>query len=129
VRHRRGDSDRRRLQRVLRRLMHNDRFFDPDPSVLRLARSLYAETSALPIISPHGHVDPKILADNTPFPEPTALIVLPDHYVLRMLYSRGIPMEALGIARRDGLGTVERDPRRIWKTFGECYYLFRGTPS
>jgi glucuronate isomerase len=108
--------------------MHADRFFDADPSVRRIARSLYDETSSLPIVSPHGHVDPRILADDTPFPEPTALFILPDHYVLRMLYSRGISMESLGIAPRDG-GAYERDPRRIWQTFGDHYFLFRGTPS
>jgi glucuronate isomerase len=108
--------------------MHADRFFDPDPTVRRIARSLYDETSTLPIISPHGHVDPKILADDSPFPEPTSLFILPDHYVLRMLYARGIPMEALGIAPKGG-GPYERDLRKIWQKFGEHYYLFRGTPS
>jgi len=108
--------------------MHADRFFDSDPTVRRIARSLYEETSRLPIISPHGHVDPRLLADDAPFPEPTSLFILPDHYVLRMLYSRGIPMESLGIAPKGG-GPYERDLRKIWQTFGENYYLFRGTPS
>lgn len=108
--------------------MHAERFFDSDPTVRRIARSLYDETSRLPIISPHGHVDPQILADDSPFPEPTSLFILPDHYVLRMLYSRGIPMETLGIAPKGG-GPYERDRRKIWQTFGEHYYLFRGTPS
>ena len=76
--------------------MHEDRFFDSDPSVRRLARTIYERTSALPIVSPHGHVDPRLLADDAPFPEPTALFILPDHYVLRMLYSQGAPLERLG---------------------------------
>jgi glucuronate isomerase len=108
--------------------MHADRFFDPDPAIRRVARTLYEETSALPIISPHGHVDPRLLADDSPFPEPTALFILPDHYVLRMLYSQGVPMEALGIPPAGG-GEYERDPRRIWQTFAEHVYLLRGTPS
>jgi glucuronate isomerase len=108
--------------------MHADRFFDPDPTIRRIARSLYEDTSALPIISPHGHVDPALLADDAPFPEPTSLFILPDHYVLRMLYSRGIPLEDLGIAPKGG-GRFESDPRRIWQRFAEHYYLFRGTPS
>jgi glucuronate isomerase len=110
--------------------MHDDRFFDPDPTVRRVARSLYEETVQLPIVSPHGHVDAGILADDRPFPEPTSLIILPDHYVLRMLYSRGIPLERLGIVPSSGDSAgVETDPRAIWKLFGEYYYGFLGTPT
>ena len=113
--------------------LHEDRFFDPDPAVRRHARTLYDETRALPLVCPHGHVDPAMLADDTPFPEPTALLVAPDHYVLRMLYSRGIPFESLGIAPRDGHGpgavSVEADPRAVWRTFAAHYSLFLGTPT
>ena len=109
-------------------ILHDDRFFDPDPSVLRVARTLYEETRDLPLISPHGHVDPRILAENTPFPEPTALIITPDHYIFRMLYSQGVPMESLGIPTRDG-APVETDARRIWQIFAEHQFLFRGTPT
>jgi glucuronate isomerase len=115
-----ADGDRLRL--------HEDRFFDPDPGVRAIARSLYEGTRDLPIVSPHGHVDPAILADDRPFPEPTALIVLPDHYVFRMLYSQGVPLERLGIPTRDGT-PFERDPRKIWQLFAERYHLFRGTPT
>src|SRR5919199_646189 len=83
-------------------VLHQDRFFDPDPTIRRTARALYEETRALPLLCPHGHVDPKILAEDAPFPEPTSLIVTPDHYISRMLYSRGVRMEALGIPTRDG---------------------------
>ncbi|MET0396948.1 MAG: glucuronate isomerase [Longimicrobiaceae bacterium] len=111
--------------------MHPDRFFDPEPSVRRLARSIYERTAPLPILSPHGHVDPRLLADDVPFPEPTALFILPDHYVLRMLYSRGLTLERLGIepVMHVGSAGVERDPRRIWQLFAEHYFLFRGTPT
>ncbi|UCG86918.1 MAG: glucuronate isomerase [Gemmatimonadota bacterium] len=109
-------------------VLHEDRYFDPDPAVRQTARSLYDETRDLPIISPHGHVDPVILADDSPFPEPTALIVLPDHYVFRMLYSQGVPLERLGIPTCDGT-PVERDPRKVWQLFSEQFHLFRGTPT
>jgi glucuronate isomerase len=109
-------------------VLHEDRFFDPDPAIRRAARILYEETRGLPLICPHGHVDPALLADNAPLPEPTALLVTPDHYIYRMLYSRGVPMEALGIPARDGTA-IERDPRKVWQTFAEHYYLFRGTPT
>ncbi|MEP6491478.1 MAG: glucuronate isomerase [bacterium] len=108
--------------------LHEDRFFDSDPAVRSAARTLYAETRGLPLVCPHGHVDPNLLADNAPFPEPTALLIHPDHYILRMLYARGLSMESLGVPTRDGTA-YERDPRTIWQRFGDHYYLFRGTPT
>src|ERR1044071_4373401 len=127
LRHRRGDPGGRRLRRGERRLMHEDLGFDPDPETRRVALRLYDETRDLPIVSPHGHVDPRILALDEPFPEPTGLIVLPDHYILRMLYSQGIPLERLGLKPADG-AEYERDPRRIWQLLGEHFHLFRATP-
>lgn len=111
-----------------RLVLHEDRFFDPDPAVRRAARTLYDETRALPLVCPHGHVEPSLLAEDAAFPEPTALLIIPDHYIFRMLYSRGVPLEALGVPARDGT-VVEQDPRRIWQLFAEHYYLFRGTPT
>ena len=108
--------------------LHADRFFDSDPAIRTVARALYEETRELPLICPHGHIDPALLADNTPFPEPASLIIIPDHYIFRMLYSRGVPLERLGLPTRDGT-RVEQDPRRIWQIFAEHYYLFRGTPT
>jgi glucuronate isomerase len=109
--------------------LSEDRFFDPDPAQRRVARALYAAVRKLPIVSPHGHVDPRLLADeNATFGTPADLFIIPDHYVFRMLYSQGVPMEGLGVSRLDG-GPVERDPRRIWQLFADHYYLFRGTPS
>jgi glucuronate isomerase len=111
-------------------LLHEDRFFDSDPTVRRHARALYEETRALPIVSPHGHVDPQILATDEAFPDPSALIITPDHYILRMLYSRGIPLESLGVAPIDGKSqSAEGDPRKIWQTFADNWTLFRGTPT
>ena len=90
---------------------------------------LYKSVADLPIISPHGHVDPRLLADeNASFGTPADLLIIPDHYVFRMLYSQGIPLENLGIPRKDG-GPVEKDHRRIWQIFAEHFYLFRGTPT
>ena len=109
-------------------LLHDDRFFDSDPSIRAAARALYDETRDLPLICPHGHVEPIALADNSPFPEPTALLITPDHYIFRMLYSRGVSMESLGVPTRDGT-PIERDPRKIWQRFGDHYHLFRGTPT
>jgi glucuronate isomerase len=107
---------------------HEDRGFDPEPSVRRAARVLYEETRGLPIISPHGHVDPRLLARNEPFPDPASLIVTPDHYILRMLYAHGVPLESLGVPTRED-AVVETDPRAIWQRFAEHAYLFLATPT
>jgi len=109
-------------------VLHEDRFFDPDPGVRRHARALYEETRGLPLVCPHGHVDAAILATDDPFPEPTALLLIPDHYIFRMLYSQGVPMESMGVPTRDGT-PVETDPRKIWQTFADHWHLFRGTPT
>ena len=74
-----------------------DRFFDPNPERRSVARELYASTAALPLICPHGHVDPRVLADpDYDFGTPTDLLIIPDHYVFRMLYSQGVALEELG---------------------------------
>lgn len=109
--------------------LHPDRYFSPAPAQRELARQLYAEVAALPLICPHGHVDPRLFADpEYAFGSPAELLIIPDHYIFRMLYSQGVPLEALGIARRDG-GAVETDHRRIWQIFAGHYHLFRGTPT
>lgn len=110
------------------RALHADRLFPSDPSARKIARDIYAHIRDLPIISPHGHTDPEWFATNAPFPNPTDLLIIPDHYVLRMLYSQGVPMEALGVAPLDGRD-YERDPRTVWQTFAAHFYLFAGTPS
>lgn len=108
--------------------LHPERFFDSDPAIRSAAAALYEDTRALPLISPHGHVDPWLLATNAPFPEPTSLLLTPDHYIFRMLYAQGLSMESLGIPTRDGT-PVETDARAVWQRFGEHYHLFRGTPT
>lgn len=109
-------------------ILNDNRFFDSDATVRKIARELYEQVKDLPIVSPHGHVAPKLFAENKPFPDPTELILIPDHYVFRMLYSQGIALESLGIPTRDG-SPVETDHRNIWQIFGENYYLFAGTPT
>lgn len=109
-------------------LMDDDRLFPTDATVRALARDLYESVKDLPIISPHGHTDPKWFATNEAFPDPAQLFVTPDHYVFRMLHSQGVALEDLGVPRVDG-GPVEQDSRKIWHLFASNYHLFRGTPS
>jgi len=111
--------------------MNPDRFLSPDPSTRSLARELYQTVAALPIISPHGHVDPRLFANpDVTFGTPTDLFIIPDHYVTRMLYSQGIPLGSLlpsPIGR--GAGGEGGNHRKIWRLFCENFHLFRGTPS
>ena len=108
--------------------LNPDRLFPADPTTRGIARDLYKLVKDLPIISPHGHTDPKWFADNVPFADPASLLLTPDHCVFRMLYSQGIKLEDFGVARVDG-GATERDSRKIWRLFAAHYHLFRGTPS
>ncbi|HUO92395.1 MAG TPA: glucuronate isomerase, partial [Rhizomicrobium sp.] len=107
--------------------LHPDRFFPVDPTMRSIARELFAGVEALPIVSPHGHTDPQWFADNAPFEDATSLFLWPDHYLLRMLYSQGVSLEALGLSPQGG--KAETDRRAIWRLFARLYHLFRGTPS
>ena len=103
-----------------------DRYFDPDPAQRCIARDLYQSVADLPIVSPHGHVDPSLFSDeNATFGTPAELLIISDHYVFRMYYSQGIPLASLGVPK----GCGEQDHRKIWQTFGDHFYLFRGTPT
>jgi len=89
------------------------------------AAEIYDQICDLPIVSPHGHCDPVWFSENQPFPDPATLLVVPDHYVFRMLYSQGVRLEDLGI----GVAEADRDPRKIFRLFAERWHLYLGTPS
>lgn len=103
--------------------LHPDRLLPADPAIRAIARALYADVKGLPIVSPHGHTDPRWFADNESFGNATGLLLTPDHYVFRMLYSQGVRLEDLGV------GNPGADPRAAWRLFAQHYHLFRGTPS
>lgn len=109
-------------------LNHPDRLFPSDPLTRGIARTLYEGVRGLPLISPHGHTDPAWYAKDEAFPDPARLLIVPDHYVFRMLFSQGIALDRLGVPTLDGSPT-ETDGRAIWRLFAEHYHLFRGTPT
>jgi glucuronate isomerase len=109
-------------------MLQPDRLLPADPGIRRIARTLYESTKALPIVSPHGHCDPATFASDRPFDGPATELVTKDHYVLRMLYSQGVPLEALGVEPLDG-SPAATDGRQIWRELATRYTLFRGTPS
>ena len=108
-------------------LLHADRLLPADPRTRDIARALYASVADLPIVSPHGHVDPSWFAGNAHWTNATELLLAPDHYLYRMLYSQGVSLEALSVPAH-GQETAT-DPRTAWKLFADHYHLFRGTPS
>lgn len=110
-------------------VLNPDRFFDPEPGVRKIARKLYESIKNTPIVSPHGHVNPALFADeNASFGDPAELFIIPDHYLTRMLYSQGIAPERLGVARIDK-SKAETDHRKIWQIVSDHFYLFRGTST
>ncbi len=107
-------------------ILQQDRLFPADPNTRSIARRLHNSIQDLPILSPHGHTEAGWFARNDPFPDPARLLIIPDHYIFRMLYSQGISLEELGI----GTTELSQDKARaVWRTFAAHYYLFRGTPT
>ena len=107
-------------------MLHPDRLLPTDDHQRSIARALYESVKDLPIISPHGHTDPEWFATDAPFTDPVSLFITPDHYVFRMLYSQGVPLEALGIGKP---ALSDEEARTVWRLFATNYHLFRGTPS
>ncbi|MCL3859772.1 glucuronate isomerase [Actinotalea sp. K2] len=104
---------------------HPDRLLPADPTALGIARRLYSAVRDLPIVSPHGHVDPATLLHDTPFTDPAALFVTPDHYVTRLLHASGVPLSDLGV----GQGPLEpEEAREVWRRLCSHWHVFRGTP-
>jgi len=108
-------------------ILDPDRLFPADPETRAIARGLYDSVAPLPIVSPHGHTDPAWFATDEPWRNATELLLAPDHYLYRMLYSQGVSLERLGVPSRSGPSST--DPREAWRLFASHYYLFRGTPS
>ena len=109
-------------------MLDENRLFPADPAARSVAVKLYETVRDLPIVSPHGHTDPRWFAEDRAFPNPAALFIQPDHYIFRMLYSQGVSLESLGIPEADGKA-ADVDPREVWRIFAKHFYLFRGTPT
>jgi glucuronate isomerase len=93
-----------------------------------LGLDLYRGVAELPIVSPHGHIDVRLLADPAARLDPPGrLFVTTDHYVVRMLYSQGVPLERAGLLPRDAGEPVE--DRAIWQLLADNVHLFALTPT
>lgn len=87
--------------------------------------AIYRSVCDLPIVSPHGHCEASWFANNTAFSDPAELLISPDHYVFRMLYSQGVALADLGV----GVPAELRKPRGIFRLFARHWHCFLGTPS
>ncbi|QOR47843.1 glucuronate isomerase [Trueperella pecoris] len=104
---------------------HPDRLFPSDPTTRDIARKLYSLVKDEPIISPHGHVPPQWIAEDTPFTDPTSLLITPDHYVNRMLHSHGVQLSELGVGQTE---FTEEQSRAAFRILCSNWWLYRGTP-
>ena len=105
--------------------LHPDRLLPSEPGMRTIARRLYESVAELPIISPHGHVPAQWLADDTPFADPTSLLITPDHYVNRMLHAHGVPLSALGVGQGE---LSELESREAFRIVCAHWGDYRGTP-
>jgi glucuronate isomerase len=84
-----------------------------------LGLDLYREVAELPLVSPHGHIDVRLFSrPDARLEPPGRLFVTSDHYVVRMLYSQGVPLEA-----------TRGDDRDVWELLVDNADLFALTPS
>ena len=100
----------------------DDRLLPLEPAARDIARQLYQQVAGAPIISPHGHVPARLLADDEPFSDPATLFVSSDHYVTRQLHASGVRLEALSVAHG-------ADPREVWRILAEHAPALAGTAS
>jgi glucuronate isomerase len=54
--------------------LHPNRLLPLAPEARNIARRLYESVATLPIISPHGHTDPRWFATDAQLKDPTALL-------------------------------------------------------
>lgn len=105
--------------------LHPDRLLPAGPEARSIAARLYEQIRSLPIISPHGHVDPRVLLADEPFADPTHLLLQPDHYVTRLLHANGVSLADIGV----GEGPLpENRARAAWRLLCANWRVLDGTP-
>jgi glucuronate isomerase len=91
-----------------------------------IAERLYELVRDLPIISPHGHVDPALILENQAFSNPAELLLYFDHYVTRLLHADGVD---LSLITKPAVDLDSEHARRAWQIFCSRWHLFAGTAS
>ncbi len=88
-----------------------------------LAKEIYESVSEMPIISPHGHVDPVLLLDDRPLGEPTSALIRPDHYITRLMHTHGFDYDGLNFGKELDLNQGEA----IFLDFARFLPMMAGT--
>lgn len=103
---------------------HPDRLLPADPGTRDIARRLLAHVEDLPIISPHGHLEASMFVKDEAFPDPTSLLISPDHYLTRMMHSAGVDLADLRVGGHEG-----KSAREAWRIFMSHWDLYAGTAT
>ena len=114
-------------RRPLRSSSHPDRLLPADPGVRAVARRLYDAVRDLPIISPHGHVDPRAAARRRAVPRPG--VAAGDARPLR--HPAAARRRACRWPRSASAAAADRGASRaqVWRLLCAHWHVFRGTPS
>jgi glucuronate isomerase len=98
-----------------------DRLLPHDESRRAIARAIYDRTATLPIISPHSHVEARMLVENAAYPSPAALLIRGDHYLTRLLHAHGVALSSLLEL------TDDASHRRAWSALCDHWHELAGT--
>ncbi len=104
-------------------ILDENRLFPAEPALREVAAELYDLAKDLPITSPHGHVNPEVLARNEPFANPAELFIYYDHYVFKLLHASGYSLDFIN---RNG---TDEQARAAWRLLCQNWHLLAGTSS
>lgn len=121
-----GDTTLARPRAAARLSAHPDRLLPGEAMTREVARRLYQAVADAPILSPHGHLEASDLLANEVDPDPAAVLITPDHYVLRLLHSHGWTLDRLGVPPAGGGRTASS--REAWAALCSSWPLLAGTP-
>jgi hypothetical protein len=94
-------------------LIDDDRLFDAEPRTRDIARALYSRHQGPAARQPARPHRSPLVCENEPFPDPARLLIVPDHYIFRMLFSQGVRLEDLGVPDADGSAGRDRRPQDL----------------
>ena len=111
-------------------VLHADRLFPADPAVRAIARRLYGAVQNLPIISPHGHTDPRLVCGQRAFQQRRrAAARRPITTCIGCSTARACRLRAWACRAATDAVRVADPARCVAAVRQRNFHLFRGTPS
>lgn len=107
----------------------NESLMPLEPTARAIAQDLFGLVADLPIISPHGHVDPQLLLQNKPFESAADLFIYHNHYVTRLLHADGVDLGQLRLPSSGSEVDLAAHAANAWQIFADRWHLFAGTAS